>query len=362
MGKLSRHMYYASGLILATLMLAGCGERSPSNTGNTDAEANTQAQADSQETAATETLTLYAGRSRSLVEPIIERFEEQHGIEVNPRYGSTAQLAVAIKEEGDQSPADVFWAQDAGALGALTAADRFATLPDELLERVPDYYRNPEGRWVATSGRSRTLAYAPDRISEAELPTSVLDLTESRYEGRVGWAPTNASFQAFVTAMRNEHGNERTRQWLEDMAANGARSYPKNTAIIQAIAAGEVDLGLPNHYYLLRFKGEDPNYPVEQTFFEAGDVGNLVNVAGVGVLSSSENEQVALQFVRFLLSEEAQRYFAQEVYEYPVAGDVESPAMAPPRDELDEVAPQVDLDNLEDLEGTLDLLREAGVL
>ncbi|MFW6058983.1 MAG: iron ABC transporter substrate-binding protein [Phycisphaeraceae bacterium] len=347
-------------LVCVAILAAGCGESGTPATNNTSTSAEVSGGGDDAQPA--QELTLYSGRSRSLVEPIIERFEREHDITVNPRYGSTAQLAVALKEEGDQSRADVFWAQDAGALGALAGAERFAALPDDVLQQVPERYRNPDGVWIATTGRARTLAYAPDRIGESELPASVFDLTDEQYQGRVGWAPTNASFQAFVTAMRNEHGDDRTRQWLEDMNANGARSYPKNSAIIQAIAAGEVDLGLPNHYYLLRFKGEDPDYPVEQTFFEAGDVGNLVNVAGVGMLATSEKQDAALTFVRYLLSEEAQQYFAQEVYEYPVIDGVSAPATLPPREQLDDVAPRVDLDNLEDLEATLDLLRDAGAL
>lgn len=309
-----------------------------------------------------EELVIYSGRSRSLVAPIVDRFETETGITVNLRPGETAQLAVAIREEGDRSPADLFWAQDAGALGAMVRHDRLIDLPGDVLAMVPEHMRNPGGQWVATSGRARTLAYAPARVSTNELPESVFDLTERRYRGRVGWAPTNASFQAFVTAMREAHGDERTVQWLADMKANGVRDYANNTTIIEGIAAGQVDFGLPNHYYLLRFKSRDPEFPVEQTFFAPGDVGNLVNVAGIGVLNTSDRAALALEFVRFVLAEQAQNYFARAVFEYPAVQAIEAHQSAPQPDRLDELAPRMNLDALEDLEGTLRLLRQAGVM
>ncbi|MEX1017594.1 MAG: iron ABC transporter substrate-binding protein [Phycisphaeraceae bacterium] len=308
-------------------------------------------------------LVLYAGRSRSLVQPLIQQFERETGVRVRVRYGETAQLAVTLSEEGDRSPADVFWAQDAGALGALERAERFTALPEELVAAVPGVYRDPERYWVGTSGRARVLAYSPERTTEAELPASVFDLTAEPYRGRVAWAPTNGSFQAFVTAMRAVHGDDRTRQWLTDMQANGTLAYSNNTAVVQAIAAGEADFGLVNHYYLLRFKSDDPAYPVEQTGFEAGDIGNLVLTAGAGVLTSAGHSEPAERFIAFLLSEQAQRYFITETFEYPVTVDVTVPeAIALDPASQHERAPEVELDTLDDLEGTLRLFREVGLL
>ena len=311
---------------------------------------------------ADESLVLYAGRSKTLVQPIISRFTRETGIDVVVSYGATAQKAVQLLEEGDRSPADVFWAQDAGALGALVSRGMLATLPASVLESVPEIYHNPEGQWVATSGRARVLAYSPGRVDASELPQSVFDLTKPAYRGRVGWAPTNASFQAFVTAIRRTHGQDAARQWLEAMKANGAAAYSNNSAIIRAIAAGEIDFGLPNHYYLLRFKDKDANYPVAQTTFAAGDIGNMVNVAGVGILASSDRQASATRLVEYLLSAEAQNFFADEIFEYPVTGEASSSAHITAGDRALEAAPQVDLDSLEDLEGTLDLLREVGLL
>lgn len=307
-------------------------------------------------------LVLYSGRSRSLVEPIIDQFRKETGIEVTARYGNTAQLALAIQEEGERSPADVFWAQDAGALGALSKAGVFVDLPDSVVDRIPLRFRNSKLTWVATSGRARVLAYSPDRVSADELPKSVFELSDPKWRGRVGWAPANASFQSFVTAMVVQHGEVRTREWLRAVRDNGAKAYPKNTPIIEALAAGEIDLGLPNHYYLLRFKASDSRYPVEQTFFRAGDSGNLVNVAGVGILKASARAESALKFVEYLLSPRAQQFFTREVFEYPVTEDVIPNSRLVSLDSLLELVPDVNLDDLDDLRNTLRLLTEVGLL
>jgi len=307
-------------------------------------------------------LSVYSGRSEALVKPIIEQFEQETGIQVNVRYGSTSQLATALQEEGEQTGADVFWGQDAGGLGAIHESGMLLPLPDTLLQQIPTSFRNTAGTWIPTSARARTLAYAPDRVDTTALPSSVFDLTDPKYRGRVGWAPTNASFQSFVTAMRKLEGDERTRTWLRDMKANGTKSYNNNTAIIEGIANGEIDLGLPNHYYLHRFKSEDPAYPVEQTFFRTGDPGALVNVAGIGVLKVSDQQEAALRLIDFLLSQQAQTYFANETYEYPIITDITPSAQLASLEAISAIQPKIDLDSLRDLEGTLQILREEGLL
>lgn len=307
-------------------------------------------------------LTLYSGRGESMVEPIISQFEKNTGISVAVRYGDTAQLAVLLQEEGSRSPADLYWGQDAGAMGALSKAGLLAALPEDIYEGLPGIYTSETGNWVAASGRARVVAYSPERTREDELPESVFDLTDERFEGRVGWAPTNGSFQSFITAMRVEHGDERTLEWLEGMKENGAVTFRNNTTQVQGIADGEVDFALVNSYYLPRFLDSDAEFPVEQAFFADGDIGNLVNVAGIAVLESSSNQEAAVEFVRFLLSPAAQQYFTGNVYEYPVTRDVIQNPVLEDFDRLLEVSPQIDLDDLEDLEGTLNLLREAGLL
>jgi len=309
-------------------------------------------------------LVVYSGRSKSLVAPIFELFEKESGIKVDVKYGKTPELALMLREEGARSPADVYWSQDAGALGAVQKAGLLAELPADVVASVPPVFRHSGGKWVAASGRARVLVYSSKRVQAETLPKSVFDLTDPRFKGKVGWAPSNASFQSFVTAMRKLHGEEKTKKWLVDMKANAPHSFAGNAAIIQAIASGEIDYGLPNHYYLLGFKkAEGAQVPVEQTFFANGDAGNLVNVAGVGILASAKHRDAAEKFVRFLLSPIVQQYFSSDTLEYPVIskGLITNPNLVP-TEQLIQVAPRVTLDDLDDLEGTLALLRSVGLL
>lgn len=305
-------------------------------------------------------LTIYSGRNEEFVGPIFEDFTEATGIELDVRYGDTAELAALITEEGDASPADLYFAQDAGALGALQAQDLFVELPDDVLDEVDPLFRSREGTWTGTTGRVRVISYNTDALTEDEVPDSVFDLTDPEWEGRVGWAPTNGGFQAFLTAMRVTEGEDVARDWVEGMIDNGAVEFENNTAIVEGVGRGEVDLGIPNHYYLFRFLAEDPDFPVENKYLP-GDIGGLVNIAGVGVLASSDAQEAALELVRYLLSEDVQTFFGQntDTIEFPVVTSVDAPDL-PSLDEID--PPDVDLSDLEDLQGTLQLLQETGAL
>lgn len=305
-------------------------------------------------------LTVYSGRGEALIGSIITQFERDTGLEVEVRYGGTAELATLLLEEGDKSPADVFWAQDGGALGEL--APLFADLPASINEGVSEPFRNLANKWAPTSGRSRVLVYSTERVADGEFPASIKDLVKEEYKGRVAWAPTNGSFQAFVTAFRITEGEEAAKAWLEGMIANEAVVYRNNGTQIEGIANGEVDFGLVNNYYLGRYVGPDPEYPVDQTHFEAGDIGNLVNVAGAGIVATSDNQDVAQQFIEYLLSVPAQQFITTTGNEYPVIpGVIENPTLEPYTTLL-EISPAVDIDQISDLEGTLALLREVGLL
>jgi iron(III) transport system substrate-binding protein len=305
-------------------------------------------------------LTVYSGRSEELVAEVFDRFTEETGIEVDVRYGDTAELAAQIINEGDASPADLYWGQDAGALGALQAEGRFATLPDDLVDLVDPAFASTSGEWVGVTGRVRVLAYNTDVLSEDEVPDSVLDLTDPAWQGRVSWAPTNGSFQSFVTALRVTEGDDVAREWLEGMIANDVQVFENNASQVEAVGRGEVDVALVNHYYLFRFTAEDPDYPVANRFLP-GDIGGLVNVAGVGVLEGTDQPQTAEEFVRFLLSDEVQDLFGTETNEreFPAVQGIEAEDL-PTIEELD--PPAIDLSDLEDLQGTLTLLQETGAL
>jgi len=300
-------------------------------------------------------LVIYSGRGESLVGGLIDRFEEQTGIDVKVRYGNTAALAIAISEEGSRSPADVYHGQDAGALSFLAEEALAAQLPPDIRAMVDRNFQDDDGRWIATSGRARVLIISPDRVPNP--PDSVFDLVDPEWKGRIGWAPTNGSFQAFVTAMRQIHGDAATEEWLRGMIANDVKVFPKNTPQVQAVGDGELDIGLVNHYYLFRF---DDDWPASNHFTDSGNAGALINVAGVAMLEGSSNRANALRFIRFLLSAEGQTYFRDQTNEYPVASEIDANPRLIPLDELN--PPSLALTSLSDLDGTLELLRKVGAL
>jgi iron(III) transport system substrate-binding protein len=306
-------------------------------------------------------VTVYSGRSEELVAPILEEFQTRTGITVEVRYAGTTELATTLLEEGDNSPADVFFSQDGGALGALAREGRLAALPSDVLDLIDTRFRSAEGAWVGVSGRARVLAYDTRELAEEDLPASVEGLTDAAWSGRVGWVPTNASFQTFVTALRVQLGEDGARQWLMAMAANEPRVYEGNSAALEAVRAGEIDVALINHYYLFQAQAESgEEYPVANHYFTGGDPGALVNVAGAGILDTADHPLAAEQLVRFLLSEDAQAYFSEETFEYPLVTGLAADPRLPTLDEIE--SPEIDLSDLADLEGTLTLLTEVGIL
>ncbi|WP_027659729.1 iron ABC transporter substrate-binding protein [Salinispora fenicalii] len=309
-------------------------------------------------------ITVYSGRNEKLVKPLLEKFTEQTGIEIRPRYATTAQLAAQLVEEGDRSPADIFFAQDAGALGTVAKQDMFATLPETSTDQVTETYRARSGQWVGISARSRVLVYNADLVPADQLPTSVFDLTGPAWKGKVALAPTNASFQAFVTAIRVQHSDQRAQEFLSGLKANEAQILDNNIRIVEAVDAGEVPMGLVNHYYLGAIAEEQGSTPEELKaklhFFPDGDTGALVNIAGVGVLNRAAEDADAQAFVDFLLGAEAQRYFAEETFEYPVVTGVAGPTYVPPLADLK--VPAIDLNDLDTLEATVAMITDSGLV
>jgi iron(III) transport system substrate-binding protein len=305
-----------------------------------------------------DTLTIYSGRGEELVGPVIERFEEETGITVEVRYGDSAELAATLLAEGEDSPADVFFAQDPASLGSVAAAGLFERLDDDILSLVDPRFSDAGGEWIGISGRVRVVAYDTSQVDPSTFPADEDGFTDGAWANRVAIAPTNGSFLTFVAAKIVLDGEEATLAWLEGMAANNAPTYPKNSAIIAAIDEGQVEAGLVNHYYRMRFAAESPDTVVANHFFDSESAGGLVMPAGVGVIGSSD---AAVQFVEYLLSEESQRYFAETTFEYPLIGAVEADPGLTPLSEL----PQPDFD-LSDLAGLLDrateLVAEAGLL
>ena len=306
------------------------------------------------------TLTVYSGRSKSLVDPILREFELLTGVPIEIRYASTGEMAATLLEEGDKSPADVFFAQDPGGLGAVKPL--FMTLSDDIYEQSAAWASDPDKQWIGVSGRARVIVYSTDNISEDELPDSIWDFTDPKWKGRIGFPPTNASFHVMVTAMRLDWGEEKTKEWLEGIMANEPTFYAKNTPTVAAAGAGEVDVGFVNHYYLHRFLAEEgEGFAARNYYTPADDAGSLVMAAGAGILASTDAQAEAERLLKFLLGVTAQQYFATTTHEYPFNSAVQQSEHLPDLGDIGERF-DIDLGLLDDLAGTQQLLQEVGAL
>jgi iron(III) transport system substrate-binding protein len=305
-------------------------------------------------------LVVYSGRAEKLVGPLFERFERQTGQQVDVRYGDSAELAATLAEEGGNSPADVFFAQDAGSLGAVAEQDLLRPLPPAVLDRVDRRFRDPDGRWVGTSGRARVVAYDTRRQNPRTLPDTIFAFAEPRWRGKIAFAPTNASFQAFVSAMRLAAGDERTRAWLRGVDRNEPKLLENNLQTLEALARGEAEVGFVNHYYLSEVKAERPETPVANHFLRAGDPGSLVNAAGVGELREGDRPDAARRLTEYLLGREGQGFFARDTDEYPLAGEARPGGNLRPLSEIQ--GPDVELGQLgAKLPSTAQMISEAGL-
>jgi len=333
-----KHLFIAAITAIASSLLAGCSSDSNSE-GNE--------------------LTIYSGRSETFIAPFLEAFQAESGIQLNVRYGDSAELAAQILEEGENSPADLFLSQDAGALGAVAEAGLLADLAPALMNSIPARFASAGSKWVGITGRVRVFAYSPERL--AILPSSYLDVTDPKYKGRVGIAPTNSSFQAFVTALRLANGESSTEKWLQGLIANDVKYYEKNSMIVEAIENGEIDLGLVNHYYIFEVaKALGREISVKDGFFADGDLGNMINVSGAGILASSKRNDVAAKLIEFLLRTSTQEKFVADTKEYSLIEGLAGPTGLPALSEIS--APTVDLNALRDLKATQELLIKVGLL
>lgn len=337
-------------------------EAQPASEADTTADTETETAVEADDSSRN-TLVVYSGRSETLVQPIIDQFAAATGIQVEVRYGSTAEMAATILEEGENSPADLFYAQDPGGLGAVQAAGLLAPLPDEILAQVPGRFADVNGEWVGISGRARVVVYNTVALTEADLPDSIEGFTDPAWSGKIGWAPSNGSFQAMVTAMRNVWGEERTSAWLAGIQANNPVVFENNTAVVAAAGTGEIEVGFVNHYYLFRFLAEEgEGFGARNYFIPNGGPESLLMVSGAGILKTAANHENAERFIAFLLSVPGQQYFAAQTYEYPVVEGVSVSPLLTPLAELDAVAADIALNDLSDLEGTAALLSELGIL
>ncbi len=303
-----------------------------------------------------EKVTVYSGRNEKLIGPLLDRFADRSGIKIEVRYADTSQLTATLMEEGDRTPADVFIGQDAAALGALSDAGLLREIANATAERVPERFRSPRNDWVGLSGRARVVVYNTELIQPEELPQSLSDVAAPHYRGRFGVAPNNASFQAHMATYLALNGEDALRDLLAGIAGNEPRIYPKNSPIVEAVIAGEIDWGLVNHYYLMRALAENPQATAKNFVMNEPDGSGFVNVTAVGLLHETP---AALRLVQFLISDEAQRYFAEQTFEYPLIEGMLPVAKLPAENFR---ANQIDYGEISrSLEPALELIQESGL-
>lgn len=308
-------------------------------------------------------LTVYSGRGEALVGELLSFIEDRYPeLTIRPLYNSASELVNQIITEGQNSPGDVFYSVNAGSLGALATRERTQSLSDETLSLVPEAFQSPDGSWVGTSGRARAIPYNTDILTESSIPTNIMSFPDTtEFDGQLGWAPTYSSFQAFITAMRLLEGESDTRQWLRGMQELNAQSYADEFQIARAVADGEIAVGFTNHYYIQRVLARRTTDAPLRTTFTQNDAGAIFNVAGACMLDTASDTTLSSNFVRHLLSAEAQDYFARKTFEYPLVPEIEPIGRLPSIDSLNPPE-SINLTELSNLERTITLLRETGVL
>ena len=357
-------------ILAAIVMLAACSGDDADETTTTGAPSDptttapaetttTEAEAPDTTEASAEALVLYSGRNESFVEPVIEAFTAETGIEVDARFAGTGELATTILTEGDDTPADVFWAQDPAFIGGIAKEGLLTELPSDITDLVDERFQDANGHWVGITARGRVFVYNTDLVAEDEVPATVWELTEPQWNGRFGVAPTNGSFVAFVTGMLLAEGEDATREWLEGIAANNPVIFEGNGPIVDAVVAGDLDGGLVNHYYLLQRIAELGEVPAANHFFGDGDPGSMVMATGAGILAASDQPDAAAELIRYLLAAESQEHFLS-LFEYPLIEGAGTPEGQPALADL----PVFDVsltDTADTLEPALTLISESGL-
>jgi len=300
-------------------------------------------------------LTLYLGRGEGgLYENVLQAIQKRNpDFKLGIRRGPTAALANTIVAEAKAGVkrADIFWAVDSGAIGLVTDAGLAQKIPTDISEQLQPQFRYKE--WAPVTGRIRTLPYNTSRLTKDQIPTSIMEIADSDLS--IGWAPAYASFQSFVTAMRILEGDDKTAKWLKKVQKR-SKTYAGELGVVMGVERGEVDIGFANHYYTLRLKSGKPDAKLDLAFTQ-NDAGCLVNTSGVLALN---NDPLATNFMRYLLSKEVQGYLATEAYEIPLINNISQPDGLPSLANIS--PPKIDLTQLADLRPTIDLMRNNGVL
>ncbi|MFD1588695.1 extracellular solute-binding protein [Halorientalis brevis] len=309
-------------------------------------------------------LALYIGGGEGgIYYQLVEKLQEIYpDFTVYPTDNSSASLAQTIVQEVNKgaAQADVFWSIDASSLGYVADNDAYEPLSGEAVNPVGnDQFVGDDNAWAGVAGRARAIPYNTNKLSESDIPNKVQQFPETdALRGTMGWATTYGAFKSFITAMRLTEGEQATKDWLVAMREAGTERHGNEYAVSQAVANGGHAAGFANHYYALRVQNQRPNAPLDLAFTE-GDAGALVNVAGAMKVKGTNKGELVDNFVRHLLSAEAQEFFATVSFAYPMIKGVKPVAGLPTVDKLS--PPDIDLSKLSNLQKTLDLMKEANV-
>lgn len=311
-------------------------------------------------------ITIYSGQHKSGTQAVMDAFTEATGIKVTVKQGSSEQMAGQLVEEGERTPADVFWAEQIPPMLALSTNQLLAKLPDDVIAATagPGFDTVPRAEkqdWVATSGRARVVVYNPDLVDEDELADSVLDYATPEWEGRVGYVPTSGAFLEQVIGITKLKGEDAALAWLEGLKKY-QKPYAKNAVALTAVERGAVPLALINNYYwynLVREAGSVDKVKSRLDFIGHQDPGAMMTYAAIAVLEHAGNKDEAQQFVEFVVSQEGQQIFANLRAEYPMRDDVTSSFDLYPYAEID--PPKVSVTTFEDKEAALKLIERAGL-
>ncbi len=306
-------------------------------------------------------ITVYNAQHEELLAELAPAFTKQSGIEVKLRSGSDLELANQLVQEGSASPADVFLTENSPAMSLVEGKGLFAKLDASTLAQVPARYEPKSGRWMGFTARSTVLVYNTDKIAEKDLPTSLLDLADPRWKGKVSFSPTGADFQAIVSAVLDLKGEAATKAWLEGIKRNGT-VYQGNNVVLKEVNAGTVDTGIIYHYYWNRDQDEsgENSSSSKLHYFGNKDPGAFLSISGAGVLKSSKHQADAQKFVKFLSSETGQKVLAKSyALEYPLNPKVELGRNVKPLADLD--PPDVDVSALNS-RTVVSLMQGAGFL
>ena len=310
-------------------------------------------------------ITLYSGQHPQTTQELVAAFEKKTGIKVSVRSDDEDVLADQIVTEGRNSPADVFYTENSPPLEFLQSKGLLSAVHASTLAATPSKYNSPQGDWVGVSARVSVLIYNPSLISQSQLPTSVMQLAEPKYKGKLALAAGETDFQPIVTSVLRAHGTAATLKWLDALKANAAgHLYPDNETIASDVNKGSAALGIINQYYWYRLRAEIGAGAIHSkiTHFAPHDPGYVIDVSGAAILKSSQHQAAAQSFLAFLVSKQAQEIIGGHSlsYEYPIASGVTTSAPETPFSQLQPNS--ITIGDLGTGTTAITLLRRAGLL